>query len=145
MVSIRISISGLAKYTHLDLALLVLTAILAPLSSDSSALPVDLASTSTSDLDSSVATTLDKPHLPVPQHALDMLVFVLNNVDNPANFPVEIRVNVCSFLLQLGRHASGEQLIKVKETVQPVLESLLENKNEEILDKAIQRVLDIWS
>lgn len=108
-----------------------------------------LASTS-DDFGSPVAITPpDRPRLPVPRHALDMLTFVLKNVDNPANFPVEVRVNVCSFLLQLDKHASGDELAKVKEVVRPVLENLLEAPGvqtlEEMLEKAIKRVLDAWS
>jgi len=75
-----------------------------------------------------------------------MLIYTLKNVDNPANFPVEVRVNVCSFFVQLGRHTSGEELEKVKMAVRPVLERLMAAQaKEDMLEKAIQRVLDAWS
>lgn len=79
-----------------------------------------------------------------------MLIFTLKNVDNPANFPIEVRVNVCSFLVQLSKHTSGEELLKVKTTVQPVLEKLFKGlrgaqAKEEMLANAIKRVLDAWS
>jgi hypothetical protein len=85
----------------------------------------------------------------MPRHALDMLIFTLKNVDNPTNFPVEVRVNVCSFFVQLSKHTSGEELVKVKATVQPVLERLSEGlqgaqAKEEMLAKGIKRVLDAW-
>ena len=116
--------------------------------------PTDPTSASTSSEFSSPVTNTPSERLqvqlPVPRHALDMLVFTLKNVDNPANFPVEIRVNVCSFLVQLGKHSSSDELTKVKATVQPVLEKLLEGlqgaqAKEEMLAKAIKRVLDAWS
>jgi len=34
-----------------------------------------------------VASPTARSRLPVPRHALDMLIFVLRNVDNPANYP----------------------------------------------------------
>ena len=61
-------------------------------------------------------------------------------------------MNVCSFLAQLCKHTMGEELVKVKTTVQPVLEKLFEGlqgaqigSKEEMLAKAIKRVLDAWS
>ncbi|RDB21038.1 hypothetical protein Hypma_011561 [Hypsizygus marmoreus] len=130
---------------------LVLAAILTPLSSDAPMLPDPVSASTSSDLDSPVATThSDRPHLHIPRHALDMLVFVLKNVDNPANYPVEVRINVCSLLLQLGKHTSGDELNKVKLAARPVLESLIESAagaqgKEEILEKTMKRVLDTWS
>jgi len=79
-----------------------------------------------------------------PRHALDMLLLVLRNTDDSSNFPVEVRVNVCSFFYQLSKHIPAEELSDVKEVVRPVLESLVGN-TEEMLEKAIQRVLDSWS
>jgi hypothetical protein len=97
------------------------------------------------------ATVHDRARLPVPRHALDMFVFALKNVDNPANFPVEVRINICSFFVQLSRHTSGDELNIVKEAVRPILVQLLEDDvpqggqpKEEILRKAIQRLLDTW-
>jgi hypothetical protein len=135
---------------------LVLAAITAPLVPDTPNSPVDPSSASTSsDFGSPVASTPSDRlpvRLPVPRHALDMLIFTLKNVDNPANFPVEVRMNVCSFFIQLCKHTSGEELMKVKTTVQPVLEKLVEGlqgsqvgAKEEMLAKAIKRVLDAWS
>lgn len=133
---------------------LVLAAVTAPLVPDMPGSPIDPSSASTtSEFGSPVATTPAdqlQVRLPMPRHALDMLIFTLKNVDNPANFPVEVRVNVCSFFVQLCRHTSGEELVKVKTTVQPVLERLSEGlqgaqAKEEMLAKGIKRVLDAWS
>lgn len=89
-------------------------------------------------------------HLPKPRHALDMIVFVLRNVDNPVNFPVEIRVNACMFLVSLTKNVSGEQLSPIKELVCPVLERILESQltaedKEEMLVKSARKLLDTWS
>ena len=135
---------------------LVLSAITAPLVPDMPNSPVDSSSASTSsDFGSPVASTPSDRlpiQLPVPRHALDMIIFTLKNIDNPANFPVEVRMNVCSFFVQLCKHTPGEELMKVKTTVQPVLERLFEGlqgaqsgAKEEMLAKAIKRVLDTWS
>ena len=73
-----------------------------------------------------------------------MLLSVLRNTDDLSDFPVEVRANVCSFFYQLSKHVSAEELSNVKEVVRPVLDSLVGN-SEEMLEKAIQRVLDSWS
>jgi hypothetical protein len=78
-----------------------------------------------------------------------MLIGVLKNVDNPANFQIEVRVNVCSLFLQIGRHTSGDDLNVVKDTVRPVIEEVYESVKdkkgrEEILAKSTKKVLDTW-
>ncbi|KAF8959042.1 hypothetical protein BDZ97DRAFT_2045486 [Flammula alnicola] len=100
-----------------------------------------------------VASSLPTPSsrndgLPVPRHALDMLIFVLRNVDNPVNFPVEVRVNTCTFFLQLQRHASGVSLAKIREAVIPVVQQVVEDsedvEGEEKLVKAANLLLESW-
>lgn len=91
--------------------------------------------------------------LPVPRHALDMLVYVLRNVDNPVNFPYEVRVNTCTFFLQLQRHTVGASLDHVRETVLPVLQEIKQEINdypqgvdrEEKLVKAANLLIDSWT
>ncbi|KAK7054936.1 hypothetical protein VNI00_003399 [Paramarasmius palmivorus] len=89
--------------------------------------------------------------LPVPRTALDMLISVLKNVDNPVNFQPEVRINVCSLLIQLGRNGADEvDYPKVKETVRPVMEELAEGLREatgieSTLAKAVARVLETWA
>lgn len=86
----------------------------------------------------------DKSASKTPHHALDMLLSVLRNADKSVKFPVEVRANVCSLLFQLGRNSSGEELVRLKDTFRPVLESLAGNV-EPLLERGIQRVLDSWS
>ncbi|KAK7014904.1 GTP binding protein [Favolaschia claudopus] len=139
---------------------LALTAILTPIPIDAplaepvSATPStsgDL--TSGSDVSSPVVTTPStRGRMPIPHNTLDMLIAVLRNVDNPANFQMEVRVNVCSFFAQLTRHTSGSELDRVKDSVRPVVESVSENLqsaankgDQEMLVKATKKLLDLWA
>ncbi|KAF8894572.1 hypothetical protein BD779DRAFT_1501845 [Infundibulicybe gibba] len=124
---------------------LVLDAILAPITTDlpSDPPPLELESPS-SESQSPVATPAT-----TPKSALDMLALILKNIDNPANFPLEVRMNVCSFLSQIGKHTSGEKLDRVQSTLRPVLEKLYEKSKssqgkEDMLRKSMKRVLDGW-
>lgn len=85
----------------------------------------------------------------VPRHALDMLVYALSNVDNPVNFPVEVRVNICNFLLQLQKNVPAESLARVKEEILPVARQVVEESQddpqEEKLLKAASLLLQLWS
>lgn len=47
-------------------------------------------------------------------------------MDNPVNFPVEVRANVCTFFMQLQKVVTPEVLTKVKEVVVPVAEQVME-------------------
>ncbi|PFH54395.1 hypothetical protein AMATHDRAFT_186396 [Amanita thiersii Skay4041] len=118
--------------------------------------PIDaLPSASTSEASSPVTTPSSRGGtiLPTPHSALEILVFVLRNVDNPVNFPPEVRVNVCSFLVQLNRNNTPEEMIRVKEVMRPVLERLVEGGPhvlvapgmEDVLKKSIRKVLDSWA
>ncbi|KAJ7582761.1 hypothetical protein C8J56DRAFT_955650 [Mycena floridula] len=136
---------------------LILSAILTPLQIEFPPVPPteppSTSSSATSDLSSPVMNTPSTHHgghLPVPRLPLDMLISVLRNVDNPTNFPVEVRINVCSLFFMLGRNASGSELARVKENVRPVLKEVLENVHdaqgkESALIKSIQKVLDAWA
>jgi len=78
-----------------------------------------------------------------------MLLYALKNVDNPVNFPIEVRVNVCTFFLQLQRHASAESLAHVKAAALPVaeyvVEDLQEEPSEEKLFKAATALVKSWT
>ncbi|KAJ7685139.1 hypothetical protein DFH06DRAFT_1157579 [Mycena polygramma] len=139
---------------------LALTAILTPLPSDTSPAEPPSATPSTSselasgsDVSSPVVTTPStRGRLPIPRNALDMLIAVLKNVDNPVNFQMEVRVNVCSFFAQLTKHTSGPELLRVKDSVRPIVENVAEdlqnapNKGElEMLVKATKKLLDLWA
>ena len=83
--------------------------------------------------------------LPAPKHALDMLIGVLRNVDNPVNFPIEVRMNACTFFLQLQRHNTREALSHIQENVEPILKRLADDKQgDERLSKAAGAVLEGW-
>ncbi|KAK2466957.1 hypothetical protein APHAL10511_001215 [Amanita phalloides] len=112
--------------------------------------PASLASSETS---SPVTTpSVGGRTLPSSHSGLDILVFVLKNVDNPVNFPVEIRVNACAFLIQLGRNTTADEMSKVKDVVKPVLEKLVAADShvlaapgkEDLLRKSAKKVLDAW-
>lgn len=82
--------------------------------------------------------------------ALQTLAAALRNLDNPTNYPVEVRVNVCSLLLQISRKGAGDELGKVKEVMRPVLESVAESVRsaagkDELLLKATRKVLELWA
>ncbi|KAF7338334.1 GTP binding [Mycena venus] len=139
---------------------LALTAILTPLPFDTpladppSATPSASSElTSGSDVSSPVVTTPStRGRLPIPRNALDMLIAVLRNVDNPVNFQMEVRVNVCSFFAQLTRHTSGPELLRVKDSVRPVVENVSENLQNasnkadlEMLVKSTKKLLDLWA
>ncbi|KAH9484292.1 hypothetical protein JR316_0003773 [Psilocybe cubensis] len=91
--------------------------------------------------------------LPVPRHALDMLVYVLRNIENPVNFPYEVRVNTCTFFLQLQRHTAGPSLDHVRDTVLPVIQDIKQEisdypegvDGEEKLLKAVNLLIDSWT
>jgi hypothetical protein len=132
---------------HSLVGLLVLSAITAPLVPQNP-LVVEPSSATSSDASSPlVATPPTRAHIPAPRHALDMLISVLRNVDNPVNYPIEVRMNTCSFFVQLAKHASGPGLESVEDLVRPTLEKIAENgegKGEKLAPYA-KRVLDSWA
>jgi hypothetical protein len=131
-------------------ALLVVNAILAPQPSETVGFASAPASASTSSGVSSpvVTSPTARSHLQAPRRALDMLVAVLKNVDTGANYPVEIRANVCSFILQVGKNSPSASYARVKEITRPVLEDLAEvpvvDGKKGMLSVAAQKVLDSW-
>ncbi|KAF9532936.1 hypothetical protein CPB83DRAFT_784211 [Crepidotus variabilis] len=114
--------------THKLGAQLVLKALTAPVNGASS---TEILQSESSVSSNSASPTLPTPStvndgLPVPRHALDMLLYALKNVDNPVNFPLEVRVNVCTFFMQLQKVASPESLVRIKEAILPVAEQVIE-------------------
>ncbi|KAG7452560.1 uncharacterized protein BT62DRAFT_983578 [Guyanagaster necrorhizus] len=132
---------------------LVLTALLAPLElpSPPPTEPPSASTSSNSDVSSPTLTTPStRGQLPTPRSAAEMLVAVLRNLDNPVNFPVEVRINVCSLLWQVGRHKSGEDIPKLQEVVKPVLEQVIEDLptpqgKEATLVAGAKKVLESWA
>lgn len=97
-----------------------------------------------------VHTPTRQGSLTLPRTALDMLIGALKNVDNPVNFQAEIRMNICSLFIQIGKNGGGEDLKQLKEKVKPVLESVSTSLKssqgrEEQLASQVHKVLDAWS
>lgn len=84
---------------------------------------------------------------PVLEHALDMLVNVLRNVDNLVNLPIELRANTCTFFLQLQKHISSDSLAPIREIVLPVLQQIVEDstQEEEKLTKVANLLIASWT
>ena len=80
---------------------------------------------------------------PVLEQALDMLVNVLRNVDNPINFPIELRVNTCTFFLQLQKYISSDSLAPIREIVLPVLQQIVEGSQEVEEEDKLTRVVNL--
>lgn len=81
--------------------------------------------------------------LPVPRNALDMLIYALRNVDNPVNFPVEVRVNVCTFLLQLHKNVSPEAFERVKSAVLPVVQHVADELQDEPQEEKLYKATSL--
>lgn len=83
---------------------------------------------------------------PVTQNGLEMIVNALRNVDNPVVYPIEIRTNICTFLVQLSRNTSGPKLLQVQEATKPILEKIkeLSTEKEDLLTNAATKVLEGW-
>ncbi|KAJ6630755.1 hypothetical protein B0H10DRAFT_2160153 [Mycena sp. CBHHK59/15] len=137
---------------------LALNAILVPLPFDTpTAEPPSAPPSASSELASgsdgspvvTTPSTSTRGRLPIPRNALDMLIAVLKNVDNPVNYQIEVRVNVCSLFVQLTRHNSGPELARVKNSVRPVIESISEKLQsvpaKDMLVTATKKVLDLWA
>ncbi|KAG5727645.1 hypothetical protein E4T56_gene12251 [Termitomyces sp. T112] len=103
---------GLVALTMLSIskegALLVLDALTAPLGIE---LPPDSPLDSMSPLTVSdlgvTSPTKARVHLNVPRYPLDMLIFTLKNVDNPANFPTEVRANLKGYVQDIQKKADA--------------------------------------
>ena len=86
--------------------------------------------------------------IPVRGRLLGVLVGVLGNVRvgglinwKTINFPMEVRVNTCTFFLQLQKHVSRESLAPVREIVLPVLQRIIEGS--EVHDEKLIRVANL--
>ncbi|KAG6376111.1 hypothetical protein JVT61DRAFT_2083 [Boletus reticuloceps] len=151
--------------THRDGAQLVLRTLMAPLPDEITPAAPDSAAMSTialtsSDTDSPIIVSPPARSRATPQRrTLDHLLNILRNGssnDAPSlrqlesvSYPVELRVNICAFLGQLGKRAAGEELETVKENARPILEDLSKpNSNtgkENMLATAAKKTLDLWT
>ncbi|KAF9264723.1 hypothetical protein L218DRAFT_972334 [Marasmius fiardii PR-910] len=140
-------------FTDSCTAPLVLTAILSPviLEPPPPAEPPSASSSVATEVSSpTIATPSTRGQIPVPRTALDMMIAVIKNVDNPVNFQVEVRINVCSLLIQLGKNCPEEENFgQVKETILPHLKELSDTLRDAAgmdatLAKAVGRALETW-
>jgi hypothetical protein len=100
---------------------------------------------------STAIKTIESPPTPISlndgprvlENALDMLVSVLRNVDNSINFPIEVRVNTCTFFLQLQKHVSSDSLAPIRATVLPVLQQIIEDSQEVQEDEKLIKVANL--
>ncbi|KAF4614699.1 hypothetical protein D9613_003020 [Agrocybe pediades] len=99
----------------------------------------------------SPASTSYRDGLPVPKHALDMLIFVLRNIENPVNFPMEVRVNACTFFTQLqaSKNVTAASIVRIREAVLPVVQQVVEDSQgiaeEAKLAKAAKLLIEVWT
>jgi len=128
--------------THEAGGALVLEALMMPFNGKSAVDGVSPASTVNAN-NSFLTPSSRNDGLPVPEHALDMLVNVLRNVDNPVNFPIEVRVNTCTFLLQLQRYVSSDSLAPIRGIVLPVVRQVAEDSQEVEQEEKLAKVANL--
>jgi hypothetical protein len=123
---------------------LVLEALTMPLNKK---LTIDGLSSAINTNNSSPTPSSRNDSSPVLEQALDMLVNVLRNVDNPINFPIELRVNTCTFFLQLQKHISSDSLAPIRGIVLPVLQQIVEDSQEEEdkLTRVVNLLITSWT
>ena len=118
-----------------------------------------VASTS-SDTDSPIITSPPVRNRAPPQRrTLDLLLNILRNggssdASGPrqpelVSCPVELRINICALLGQLGKRTAGEELEMVKDNARSILEDLskpnINTGKENLLATAAKRTLDLWT
>ncbi|TFK76491.1 hypothetical protein BDN72DRAFT_885218 [Pluteus cervinus] len=98
------------------------------------------------------STDANASQTPTPWCTLDQIAVALDTSDDPGKYPVEIRMNICSFLLQLEKNAPKEQLSRTKAMLQPVVEETVENlqgqkldNKQEMLLTTAKKLLGQWS
>lgn len=95
---------------------------------------------------------------PPQRRALDHLLNILRNgssddASSPrqaesTSYPVELRINICALLGQLGKRTAGEDLEMVKDNTRSILEELSKPNltgKENMLAAAAKKTLDKWT
>lgn len=95
---------------------------------------------------------------PPQKRALDHLLNILRSGGDDASshrqpdllpYPVELRINICALLGQLGKRTNGEELETVKDNARSTLEDLsklnINTGKENMLAPAAKRTLDLWT
>lgn len=116
-----------------------------------------VASTS-SETGSPVITSPARSRAPPQRRALDLLLNILRNGSSDGassprqpeltSYPVELRINICALLGQLGKRTAGEELETVKDNTRSILEDLSKPNltgKENMLATAAKKSLDMWT
>lgn len=143
---------------------LVLRTLIAPLPNEiTTPVPgsgaMSTAASTSSETDSPIfSSLLGRSHAPTQRRTLDYLLNILRNggsddASSPrqpelVSYPVELRINICALLGQLGKRAAGEELEIVKDNARSILEDLskpnFNTSKENMLATAAKRTLDLW-
>ncbi|KAG9318442.1 hypothetical protein JVU11DRAFT_533 [Chiua virens] len=150
--------------THPDGGRLVLRTLLAPLPKETSpqapgsAAVSTAASTRTSSETGSPIVTSTRNHASPRKCGLDHLLNILRNGGSDTSsssrqaevpYPIELRINICALLGQLGKRTTGEELEAVKENARSILQDLSKvdssTGKENMLATAAKKTLDLWT
>ena len=143
----------------------VLRTLIAPLPNEitlptpGSAAMSTVASTSSETGSPIITSPPARSHAPPQRCTLDYLLNILRNGgSNDASslrqselvsYPVELRINICALLGQLGKRTAGEELEVVKDNARSVLEDLSKSNfntgKENMLATAAKRTLELWT
>lgn len=142
----------------------VLRTLLAPLPDEIAPTPGSAAMSTvaltSSDSDSPIVTSPPaRSRAPPQKRTLDYLLNILrsggsDDVSSPRqsdliSYPVELRINICALLGQLGKRRAGEELETVKDDARSILEDLSRTNfntgRENMLATAAKRTLDLWT
>ena len=141
---------------------LVLRTLIAPLPNEislpapGSAAMSTVASTS-SETDSPIITSPPaRSHASPQKRTLDYLLNILRNGGSDdarqpelVSYPVELRINICALLGQLGKRTAGEEVEVVKDNARSILEDLSKSNfntgKENMLATAAKRTLELWT
>jgi hypothetical protein len=89
-------------------------------------------SSTSSEASSPVMPTPGQNRIQLPSQPTDMLVSILEDTGSPVRYPIEVRLNVCSLLVQVGKNtrdmkdapAVVENLARLRDIMRPILERL---------------------
>jgi len=150
--------------THQDGGQLVLRALITPLPNEmnsaapGSAAMSTVASTSSKTGSPIITSPPARNRAPLQKRALDHLLNILRNggsddASSPkrselAPYPIELRMNICALLGQLGKRIAGEETEMIKDSTRSILEDLSKSNfntgKENMLATAAKKTLDLW-
>ncbi|KAG8217480.1 hypothetical protein J3R82DRAFT_5625 [Butyriboletus roseoflavus] len=149
--------------THRDGSQLVLHTLITPLPNETTPAPGSAAmstvASTSSETGSPIITSPPTRRRAPPQRcALDHVLNILrhgssDDASSPrqpelTSYPVELRINICALLGQLGKRTAGEELEMVKDNARSILEDLSQpnfTTKENMLATAAKKTLDMWT